>query len=354
MFLFICFAMVFLIVPAAAVAADALPPVAVQDPDPAVDRMCPESADPDAAPEKRLIHCGLEYGKFAPDPPPAPRDDAPGRIVIAAYNMERGFELDDQIRLFQIHPQMKHADILLISEADRGCSRTDRRNVTRELAKALGMDYVYGVEFMELFLGEKSDSGNDIREICEHGNAVLSRHPLVRAEEIRHVQSASWYQPPGDRHRGQPRLGGRMAVMADVDIRGTVVRVYSVHFDSGMDDDPNRASQARQLVAHAADAPGPVVIGGDMNTAFYVMDLSTGSSKDPTVPVFLESGYEDAHAPLKHMKRGTTRNEFGVRAVIDLIMVRGAEVTDRGICPGKKCDRLSDHLPIWAELRLPE
>ena len=38
----------------------------------------------------------------------------------------------------------------MFSEADRGCSRTNYRNVTRELAKALGMNYVYGVEYIEL------------------------------------------------------------------------------------------------------------------------------------------------------------------------------------------------------------
>ena len=35
-----------------------------------------------------------------------------------------------------------------------------------------------------------------------------------------------------------------------------------------------------------------------------------------------------------------------------LILVRGALVTGRGICPESACEGLSDHLPIWATIDL--
>lgn len=328
-----------------------LPDPATMDPDVRAERMCAESADPGAAAEKRLIHCGLEYGVFAPE---LMRSDARYMDVrIAAYNLERGFELDRQIVLFQKHEMFKDTDILLLSEVDRGCARTRYRNVARDMAKALGMNYVYGVEFVELPHSTAPDADQD-GEQCEHGNAVLSRWPIVNAGEIRHQVSADWYIAPGPGRGGhEPRLGGRMAVMADIDVNGSPLRVYAVHFDSGFQDDMNRKAQAGELVAHAAGAPGPVVAGGDMNTLQYLVDLSSGKfERDPTAPVFLASGYADAHAGLRASKRGTTRVEYGMRTVLDLIFVKGAAVTDRGICPAKICDPLSDHLPVWAVIRL--
>lgn len=324
-----------------------MPQPAVDDPAVRVERMCPESADPDGAAEKRLIRCGLEYGGFAPQ---AQADTAPQATMrIAAYNLERGFELEKQIRLFQKHEKFKDMDILLVSEADRGCARTEYRNVARDMARALAMNYVYGVEFVEL-----PRPGWPEGESCEHGNAVLTRWPIVNAEEIRHTESADWYIEPGAARDGrEPRLGGRMAVMADITVNGRPLRVYAVHFDSGMHEHAFRGAQARQLAAHAAAFPGPVVIGGDMNTFAYAADLASGGTpNDSTVPALTDAGYADAHAAIKPHKRGTTRVEYGVRMVIDLIFVKDADIQDSGICPAKICDPLSDHLPVWTEIRL--
>jgi hypothetical protein len=40
--------------------------------------------------------------------------------------------------------------VLVLNEADWGMKRTEYRNVTRELATALHMNYAYGVEFVEV------------------------------------------------------------------------------------------------------------------------------------------------------------------------------------------------------------
>lgn len=318
----------------------ALPAPAAAGPDVGAQRLCAESADPDAAPDKRLIHCELESGAFAP----APADSPSGDIKIAAYNMERGTALDKQILLFQKHPLFRDADILLLSEVDRGCERSGVRNQARDMARALGMNYVYGVEFVEL---DRDSARAPVRASCEHGNAVLSRWPIVNMEQIRHARAADWYEAAG-----RIRLGGRTTVAADLDINGRPLRVYSVHFDSGLHDDPLRQAQARELAAHAASVPYPVIIGGDMNTHAFVSGLLNNNVQDPTVPVFLNAGYTDAHAGLKPNQRGTTDKEYGFRMVIDLIFVKGAQILDAGICPAKICDPLSDHLPIWAAIRM--
>ncbi len=317
-------------------------------PDPKTHRLCTEAAHPDSAADIKNIHCALELGWFSDIPP----DPAKDTIIVAAYNLERGLKLDNQIRLFKKHPVLKRADVLLISESDRGCPRTNYRNVSRELAAAIGMNYVYGVEFIEL-PGNAASDKNTRKAPCEHGNSIMSRYPLSNVREIRHRKSASWYIPPEKRGKGsQPRLGGRMAIAADIVIAGRPVRFYAVHFESGFNDDDIRADEAAELIEDAAGFDGPVIIGGDMNTDMYVLDLHNSGGKDPTVREFLAAGYEDTHAGLSLKKRGTTRNEYGVRAVIDLFFVRGVSVLSSGICPGKHCDSLSDHLPIYTELKL--
>ncbi|MBV8569268.1 MAG: hypothetical protein JO319_01535, partial [Acidobacteriaceae bacterium] len=45
---------------------------------------------------------------------------------------------------------LKYADLFVINEADKGVTRTNYRDVTRELAQALKMNYAYGVEFIEV------------------------------------------------------------------------------------------------------------------------------------------------------------------------------------------------------------
>lgn len=318
------------------------------DPDPRTDRLCAEAAAPDDAPDKVHINCRLETGGFAPEP----GTEAVSEIVVAAYNMERGMKLEEQIRLFKEGPDFRDADVLLVSEVDRGCTRTQYRNVARELARALGMNYVYGVEYMELPRKYKKTT-DAIETICEHGNAVLSRYPITNYEQIRHAETKYWYIPPGPgRDNMEPRLGGTMAIAADIALPGRTLRVYAMHLDSDLDNADKRAAAAAELTAHAAETKGPVIMGGDCNTYTYLNDLLTGSHNDSAVQTFLNTGFMDAHAGIPAKKRGTTNSDYLVRAVIDLMFIRGADVMASGICPAKICDPLSDHLPIWSKIKL--
>ena len=60
-------------------------------------------------------------------------------------------------------------------------------------------------------------------------------------------------------HVGQPRLGGRVALAADVRVGERMIRVYSVHFESGHlghrsgSPDAYREAQARELIEDASE-----------------------------------------------------------------------------------------------------
>ena len=276
-----------------------------------------------------------------------------GEIVLYAYNVERGLRLDDQLRAFAGDAGMPSPDVVLISEADRGCSRSGNRNVAREYARALGMCYVYGVEFLELprFWGP----GGSVRRRCEHGNAIVSRFPLGNVRLLRHRRTRSWHSTVQRiLHVGQPRLGGRAALAADVRIGERLLRVYSVHFDSGhrghgsSSPDAHREAQARELIEDASGLGRDVVIGGDMNVGRYLGSRRDGEQEDPTARALVEAGYEDAHAALPRGERVTT--DSGV--AIDLIFGRGVRFTGSGVGPREVWGGLSDHLPVWTRVTL--
>src|SRR5215211_4314161 len=109
--------------------------------------------------------------------PLLPRAPKLGEFLrIVEWNIERGLEYDairtaftDPVRFAKLidstaYPRgsserkvileqiglMKQADVIVLNEVDWGMKRTDYRNVAADLASALGMNYAYGVEFVEV------------------------------------------------------------------------------------------------------------------------------------------------------------------------------------------------------------
>ncbi len=301
-------------------------------PRPADERLCPASADPAAAPDPVFIECALDGGRFAA--PAAPTD----RLRVLAYNIERGFDVDAQLARL-LADDGPRPDVVLLTEADRGCARTGGRHITAEYAEALGMDFAYATEFVEL------TADNVAR--CEHGNAVLSRYPLGNVRALRHASQEVWFG------RDENRLGGRVAVVADVQVApGRLVRVYALHLESPLDQRV-RGAQAAEV---AAEAPTdrPVVAGGDLNSGVYIGDLRRGRPPeavvDLTAAAFLQAGFVDAHAGLPVAERITHGGSFPL--ILDLLFVRGLSVSDATVGDAT-WDGLSDHQPVWAEVALP-
>lgn len=202
---------------------------------------------------------------------------------------------------------LKQADVIVLNEVDFGMRRTDYRNVAEDLASALGMNYAYGVEFVEvdpIALGlEKfeelppEDAAKLIAEISVnrgryrglHGNAILSRFPLenVRLEPFEQ-QPHDWYKDElesvrpleaGKRKAGElvfqekirreVRRGGRMmltAEIADERIPGGRLVVVATHLEDKTKPE-GRRKQLEELLARIKDTAGTVVVAGDMNTS---------------------------------------------------------------------------------------
>lgn len=184
------------------------------------------------------------------------------RLRVAAWNVERGRSVEAAAAVLRA----SGAEIALLSELDLGMARSGQRHVARELAGALGMAYAYGVEFVELGLGnaeERARCAGLENEAGYHGTAILSALPLERPALVRLDAGGAWL----DGARDEARVGGRIAVLATVRVGGVAVALASVHLESHADPEERDAQAAALLGAVDAYAPGaPALLGGDWNT----------------------------------------------------------------------------------------
>ncbi len=252
-------------------------------------------------------------------------------------------EVDEQL------DALSGLDVVVLNEVDRYMKRTGYRDVVGEMADELDMNYAYATEFVEVdpmvlgterfsredFLtgdnrtGEVVDDGSipeaeldarasEAREMTEvdpfqsrnlHGNAVLSRYPILSARAIP-LQTVCWDWYAGERRgrqfvqrgidraveRGflekvvrEVRHGGRTALVVDLYVPGltpdgttmerveghrrNVLTVVAVHIEA-RSSPACRAQQMREVASYIQGIENPVVLAGDLN--------SLGSDGRPT------------------------------------------------------------------------
>jgi endonuclease/exonuclease/phosphatase family metal-dependent hydrolase len=230
-----------------------------------IEQRAPSSPDPASIDSARILFWNAERLKFP----------APSAEMIARAN----------------------PDAAILCELDLGMARTGNRHVTADLADALGAGYVYAVEFVELDLGDARErrwfAGERNRDGL-HGAGFVSARPLLDPRLVRLETSGRWF----DGAFGERRVGGRIAVMASLDIGGQPVLLVSVHYEShtGPSD---RLEQTRVLLdAIDRDSPGrPVLIGGDFNT--NTLDRSNHERPD-LIRAALEADPERLVRPMRY------------------------------------------------------
>jgi endonuclease/exonuclease/phosphatase family metal-dependent hydrolase len=194
----------------------------------------------------------------APAPSPAAER---GAAIVVAWNAERCKFLDESAAFLAA----QGADVLLLSELDWGMARSGQQHCARELALRLGCAYAYGVEFLELDAGgerERAAFAGQRNAVGYHGNAILARGALLRPQLVRLETRGDWF----DGARGEARVGGRCAVLAQLRVDGRTTTFAALHLDSH-GSPQSRAAEMRVLLdaIDAYDSDAPVVIGGDLN-----------------------------------------------------------------------------------------
>jgi endonuclease/exonuclease/phosphatase family metal-dependent hydrolase len=299
---------------------------------------------------------------------PPPRPAAPVESLrVVFWNAERLKFAEASAVL------MTGFDVALLCELDVGMARTGNRHTVADLAEALDAGFVFGVEFLELGLGdlrERAWHASETNAAGLHGGGFVSRLPLDRSALARLETSGRWFD--GAFH--ERRVGGRIAMLAEVTVAGTPVLLASVHYESHTDADDRLLQTEVMLDAIDRHAPGrPVLIGGDFNTAtFDRLDKNDPAVTGPALaadpdrlvrvmpyePMFelLERrGYDwdacNVMAPTQRTRPdGTPAPPFGK---IDWLFARGLDCSDPRILPAVDRDgtAISDHEALAVTIR---
>lgn len=194
---------------------------------------------------------------------------APPRVRVVAWNLERCQQLEASAALLEANAP----DVLLLAEMDWGMARTGDRHTARELAERLGCAYAFGVEFLELDLGGASERARlegRSNAVGYHGNAILARGELLRPRLVRLERRGDWF----DGARGERRVGGRCALLAQIALAAGRVTFAAVHLDSHGTREQRALEMQALLDAIEVYAPGaPALVGGDLNS--FSLDLAT-------------------------------------------------------------------------------
>lgn len=275
--------------------------------------------------------------------------------TVVAWNVERClFPEETATHLASLAP-----DIVLLSEVDHGMARTGQRHTTEVVAAGLGMAYAFGVEFHELDLGGPTE-----RQFCRdafnvlgwHGNAILSSVPMKRVAMVRLDEDGYWFAA----HNGaadpeQPRVGGRMALLAEVATQAGSLTVVSTHLESNADSD-FRLQQFNVLLdtIDAFTPSGPVLIGGDLNTGNH-LPPDFDWRREMLFSAAQERGFSwefTADGPTTRPSLITPHPDRVMK--LDWIAGRGLASKDCGTQSslGASNKPLSDHDPVWSRIEV--
>jgi endonuclease/exonuclease/phosphatase family metal-dependent hydrolase len=207
-------------------------------------------------------------------------------------------------------PRSRQASTLILDEVDLGMNRSQYRDVARDLAAALKMNFVFAVSFVEvdpLKLGteqltdadvggdeelrtelESELEGDPKRYIGLHGSAILSRYPISNVR-VQHLPVChDWFQGEIadvakieqakrlasdkiflEKIEREVRRGGRIAILADLQVKdapGGVVTVVNAHLENKCPP-ACRRKQMQAILEGIENVRNPLILAGDMNTS---------------------------------------------------------------------------------------
>jgi endonuclease/exonuclease/phosphatase family metal-dependent hydrolase len=240
---------------------------------------------------------------------PAP---APVTLRVMSYNIHHAEGIDGKLDVARIAQVIRDArpDIVGLQEVDRGVARTQQRDLPAELAKLTGL----AVRF----------DRNIPHQGGEYGNAVLTRFPIKRAQNLPLKSFANGEQ------RGVQHLV--------LDVHGREVLFLNTHLDARRDpaEREHSATELRAIVAAAG--PMPVILVGDFNATPDAPSIAS-------VREFLTDVW-----PRLHPGPGFTIPVKKPTRRIDYIWITPASLTP--VQMEVIQSEASDHLPIIAEVRL--
>lgn len=195
----------------------------------------------------------------------------PASLRLVSYNIKHGLGMDGVLDLERVGDYLAatDADVVLLQEVDERASRSGGVDQAAALGARLGMT-AHFAPFMD-FQGGR------------YGLAILAAPQVMAAEVV--ALPAGTLEP-------------RSAMVVTLDVDGAPLRVANAHLD-WLADDERRVAQARALLeallvegGEGPGAPGPVILGGDLNdvpesrTLALLQGWSAFGRVGPAAPTF--------------------------------------------------------------------
>ncbi|MEU5787022.1 endonuclease/exonuclease/phosphatase family protein [Micromonospora purpureochromogenes] len=235
------------------------------------------------------------------------REGPPATVRVAAYNIRMGFGIEGRFDPDALARAVGRADVVVLSEVDRGWLLNGGHDTLDLLAERLHMPYVFAPAADPLW-----------------GDAVLSRWPLAAA-----------------RTRRLPSVGaptGAQALGVTVDLGADVrLAVVATHLQPPPGREPVVQARAVASFALGYAAGRPLVVAGDLNT-------------EPGAPGFAEftrAGLVDALSAARPLPTSPADDP---REQIDHVLVSPGLTGADAVAPRGTA---SDHLPVAVTLTLP-
>ncbi|MGN9915144.1 endonuclease/exonuclease/phosphatase family protein [Micromonospora palomenae] len=235
------------------------------------------------------------------------REGPPATVRVAAYNIRMGFGIEGRFDPDALARAVGRADVVVLSEVDRGWLLNGGHDTLDLLAERLDMPYVFAPAADPLW-----------------GDAVLSRWPLAAA-----------------RTRRLPAVGaptGAQALGVTVDLGADVrLAVVATHLQPPPGREPVVQARAVASFALGYAAGRPLVVAGDLNT-------------EPGAPGFAEftrAGLVDTLAAARPLPTSPADDP---REQIDHVLVSPGLTGADAVAPRGTA---SDHLPVAVTLTLP-
>jgi endonuclease/exonuclease/phosphatase family metal-dependent hydrolase len=220
-------------------------------------------------------------------------------LRVATFNVKHGDNGGGRVDLRRLAAACAglSADVLAVQEVDRFARRTGFRDEMRVIARATGLEAVFGEAVR--------------RRWRRYGNVLLARGPISEVEVLKLPR-------PGDREQ-------RVAIVARVDVDGVGLMVGATHLSFRIGEG---LPQLEVVLEALGRREGPRVLLGDLNLGPEVVE-----------PAVTAAGYRLAPT-------GPTFPAGGPRSRIDFVAVSGLEV----VAASTPQPGVSDHLPVVADV----
>ncbi len=249
------------------------------------------------------------------------------KLKVLTYNIHKGFPLH---RRKYVLAEMRQAirstkaDLVLLQEI-LGHHPKEEQDSLGEMETSSQLEYLADTIWTHFAYGK-----NAVYTSNNHGNALLSRYPIIRWENI--DISTNRYEKRGLLHAevGLPDWKSRFHVLC-------------VHLDLT---EKGRQKQVQQIIRRVKQniaADEPLILAGDFND--WLKNLCEDFER--------ELGLREAYS-LCHGQCAKTFPSWWPLLSLDRIYIRGFEVSQAEVISDSEWRDLSDHRPLAADLILPQ